>query len=212
MDQRLGGEAEQTEALPLSQILFRIAEDETRARVSIGDIFEALGDRAFGALILIFALPNIVPTPPGTSAITGAPLVFLAAQLMLGWQPWLPGWITKRSLARADFSAIVARIVPWLARGERLLKPRFGLLVKGPAENLLGIMAFILAIILALPIPLGNILPAIALSLFAFALLEKDGLYAVVGSVVFLLSIVVVAGVIVALGKAALLLFSISFG
>lgn len=103
MDQRVGGEAEQTEALPLSQILFRIAEDETRARVSIGDIFEALGDRAFGALILIFALPNIVPTPPGTSAITGAPLVFLAAQLMLGWQPWLPGWITKRSLARADF-------------------------------------------------------------------------------------------------------------
>ncbi|MUZ63834.1 exopolysaccharide biosynthesis protein [Agrobacterium vitis] len=212
MDQKVGGDAEQTAALPLSQILFRIAEDETRARVSIGDIFEALGDRAFGALILIFALPNIVPTPPGTSAITGAPLVFLAAQLMLGWQPWLPGWITKRSLARADFSAIVARIVPWLARGERLLKPRFGLLVRGPAENLLGIMAFILAIILALPIPLGNILPAIALSLFAFALLEKDGLYALAGSVVFLLSIVVVAGVIVALGKAALLLFSISFG
>lgn len=82
----------------------------------------------------------------------------------------------------------------------------------GSSGKPLGIMAFILAIILALPIPLGNILPAIALSLFAFALLEKDGLYALAGSMVFLLSIVVVAGVIVALGKAALLLFSISFG
>lgn len=194
--------------LSLSQILTAMAEDESLARVSVGDLFHAMGDRAFGALILIFALPNIVPTPPGTSAVTGAPLVFLSAQLMLGLKPWLPGWITGRSLARADFAAIVSRIAPWLARGERLLKPRLGFLVSGPMENLLGIMAFILAVILALPIPLGNILPAVALSLFAFALLEKDGLYALFGSVLFLLSTALVGGVVFGLAKAALLLFA----
>ncbi|WP_083943331.1 exopolysaccharide biosynthesis protein [Allorhizobium taibaishanense] len=196
------------EPLSLSRILIAMAEDESRARISVGDLFHAMGDRAFGALILIFALPNIVPTPPGTSAVTGAPLVFLSAQLMLGLKPWLPGWITERSLARTDFAAIVSRIAPWLARGERLLKPRLGFLVSGPMEHLLGIMAFILAVILALPIPLGNILPAIALSLFAFALLERDGLYALFGSVIFVLSIALVGGVVFGLVKAALLLFS----
>lgn len=195
----------------LSEILNRIASDETRERVSIADLFAAMGDRAFGALILIFALPNIVPTPPGTSAITGAPLVFLCFQLMLGMQPWLPRMISDRSLSRTDFAAIIKRIGPWLARGERFLKPRLEGFVRPPAEYGLGLMAFILAVLLALPIPLGNILPALALSLFAFALLEKDGVYALAGSAVFVASLFVVGGVLLALCKAALLLFHATF-
>lgn len=195
----------------LSAILERLAADESRARISIGDLFAAMGDRAFGALILIFALPNVIPTPPGTSAITGAPLVFLLAQLMLGMRPWLPQLIANRSLSRTDFAGLVARMLPWLRRGERLLKPRLQLLVRPPAEYLLGAVGLILAIILALPIPLGNILPAIALTLFAFALLEKDGLYALIGLVVAVLSMIVVAGVIFAFVKAAILLFGASF-
>lgn len=189
----------------LSTILSSIAGDETRERVSIADVFAAMGDRAFGALILIFALPNIVPTPPGTSAITGAPLVFLSFQLMLGMQPWLPRVIADRSLSRTDFAAIVTRIVPWLARGEQFLRPRLEGFVRPPAEYGLGLMAFILAILLALPIPLGNMLPALALSLFAFALLEKDGAYALVGSVIFCVTLFVVAGVLWAFGQAAML-------
>ena len=46
----------------LSEILSGLAADERRSRISVADIFQAMGDRAFGALILIFALPNIVPT------------------------------------------------------------------------------------------------------------------------------------------------------
>lgn len=197
--------AETGHANRLSTILSRIAGDETRERVSIADVFTAMGDRAFGALILIFALPNIVPTPPGTSAITGAPLVFLSFQLMLGMQPWLPRMIADRSLSRTDFAAIVTRIVPWLARGERFLKPRLEGFVRPPAEYGLGLMAFILAILLALPIPLGNMLPALALSLFAFALLEKDGVYALVGSAIFCVTLFVVAGVLWAFGQAAVM-------
>ncbi|WP_083638659.1 exopolysaccharide biosynthesis protein [Rhizobium oryziradicis] len=195
----------------LSEILNHIAKDDARERVSVADLFTAMGDRAFGALILIFALPNIVPTPPGTSAITGAPLVFLCFQLMLGMQPWLPKFIANRSMSHGDFKAIIARITPWLARGERFLKPRWEGLVRPPAEYGLGLMAFILAILLALPIPLGNMLPALALSLFAFALLEKDGIYALAGSAVFVISVVVVGGVVLALAKAALLLLHSSF-
>nr|WP_245269523.1 exopolysaccharide biosynthesis protein [Allorhizobium undicola] len=202
---------EQGEDSRLSGILRRLAGDESRERISIGDLFDAMGDRAFGALILIFALPNIIPTPPGTSAVTGAPLVFLLAQLMLGLKPWLPRIIAARSLARADFAALVQRMVPWLERGERLLRPRLSFLVERPAEHLLGAIGLVLAVILALPIPLGNILPAIALTLFAFALLEKDGVYALAGMIVAILSLAVVAGVIFALAKAALLVFAAAF-
>ena len=165
----------------------------------------------FGALLLIFAIPNVVPTPPGTSAITGAPLVFLAAQLMLGQSPWLPKIIANRSMTREDFAAIVRRISPWLARGERMLRPRMTYLVYPPVEYLTGLLCLILAIILALPIPLGNILPAIAICLFSFGILERDGLCILFGLVTFVVSLVVVAGVLFAIVKGFILLVSATF-
>lgn len=190
----------------LSDILTGIAGDETRDRVSVADIFQAMGDRAFGALILIFALPNVIPTPPGTSALTGAPLVFLSAQLMLGQSPWLPRIIADRSMTRSDFASIVSRISPWLARGERMLRPRLSFLIYPPAEYVIGLLCLVLAIILTLPVPLGNILPAIAICLFSCGILERDGIFVLLGTAMFAVSVSVVAGVVYALVKGFLLL------
>ena len=68
-------------------MLTELATDLTRERVSIADLLIALQDRALAALLLIFALPNVIPVPPGTSALLGAPLLFLAAQLAFGTRP-----------------------------------------------------------------------------------------------------------------------------
>ncbi|GEO85475.1 MULTISPECIES: exopolysaccharide biosynthesis protein [Alphaproteobacteria] len=192
----------------LSEILTSLAMDESRDRVSVADIFQAMGDRAFGALILIFALPNVVPTPPGTSALTGAPLVFLSAQLMLGQVPWLPQIIAKRSMSRADFASIVIRLAPWLARGERMLRPRLSFFIYPPAEYVIGLLCLVLAVILTLPVPLGNILPAIAICLFSFGILERDGVCVLLGTVMFGVSLTVVAGVLYALVKGFILLLT----
>ena len=181
-----------------SAILTALAEDESRERISVADIFAAMGDRAFGALMLIFALPNIIPTPPGTSAILGAPLVFLAAQMTVGMTPWLPQLIARRSMLRTDFAALVLRLGPWLARAERLLTPRLVGLTRGPAERVIGAVSLILAVILFLPLPLGNILPALTISLFSLAMLERDGLWVVAGLVMSVVSLVVVGSVVVA--------------
>lgn len=188
----------------LSQILSGIAADPARERVSVGDLLAAMGDRAFGALMLVFALPNLLPTPPGTSGILGVPLVFLAAQLMLGQRPWLPKVIAKMSMLGADFSAVLDRAGPGLARVEKLLRPRLGVLVHPPAEYAIGVACLLLALILILPIPLGNILPALAICMFSFGLLEKCGLWAIVGAITTIVSVVIVGGVVFALGKGAI--------
>jgi hypothetical protein len=75
--------------------------------------------------------------------------------------------IAARSLARSDFAAVTSRAAPWLARAERLLRPRLGLLASPPAERLVSIVCFLLAVILLLPIPLDNVLPALAICLLA---------------------------------------------
>ena len=192
----------------LSATLDHLANDESRERVSVRDLFDAMGDRAFGALMLIFALPNVIPTPPGTSAVLGAPLVFLTIQLALGLKPWLPRLIADRSMTRADFAGLAGRIAPWLARAERLLKSRLEFLAGAAAENVIGIICFVLAVILTLPIPLGNMLPAFAICLFSLAILERDGLFAIFGLICAIASAILVGGVIYALVKTLIFLVS----
>lgn len=91
----------------LSQLLSEIAVDARRERVSGADLLLALQDRVLAALLLIFALPNVIPMPPGTSALPGTPLLFLAAQLAFGMRPWLPGFVSRRSMPHHRFAAFI---------------------------------------------------------------------------------------------------------
>nr|WP_245404692.1 exopolysaccharide biosynthesis protein [Ancylobacter gelatini] len=193
-------------AVRLSDVLNGIANDEGRERVGVGDLLGVMKERAFGPLMLIFALPNVLPTPPGTSAVLGAPLIFLTLQLALGRDPWLPRVIANRSIARKDFAALVGRATPWLARAEGLLRPRFGVLAHPPSEYVVGVLCFVLAVVLVLPIPLGNMLPALAICVFALGILERDGLWILAGIALAIGSLVVVSGVIWAFVKAGLYL------
>jgi hypothetical protein len=189
---------------PLSLVLFQLAHEGTSERISIGDLLAALGDRAIGALMFVFAVPNVMPVPPGVSAILGAPLIFLGAQLMLGLRPWLPGVIARRSLARDDLQTLVRRIRPWLARAEKLLRPRWGLLTHPPLEYAIGLLCLVLAVVLSLPIPLGNTLPALAISVLALGVLERDGLWVLAGTALAAFALAVVSGVVWAMAQAAL--------
>jgi hypothetical protein len=196
------------EKLPLSVLLRILSSDLNLERISVGDLLSALGDRALGALMFVFAIPNVLPTPPGTSAVLGAPLIFLAAQVTFGRKPWLPAIITRRSMSREDFHALIHRIAPWLERAEKLLKPRASVLAMPPMEYVVGLVCLLLALVLVLPIPLGNMFPALAISLMALGLLERDGLWVSAGVIMAAVSMVVVSGVVFALVKATIYFFT----
>jgi hypothetical protein len=187
-----GGE---TRGESLSEILNGIAQDTSRERISVSDLLAAMHDRAFGAMMFIFALPNVLPTPPGTSLVLGTPLLFLSAQLMLGRKPWLPAVIGARSLARTDFAALMLRAGPWLTRAERLLKPRLSVLTRAPCEYAVGAIILLMATILFLPLMFGNMLPAFAICLFSLGILERDGLWIAAGLVTALVATVLIVSV-----------------
>jgi hypothetical protein len=178
----------------LSAILAAIADAQDKERISIGDLLEALKRRALGALMFIFAIITALPMPPGVSAVVGAPLVFLTAQLMLGMNAWLPKIITDRSLSRVDFQRVVKAASPWLARAESVMKPRFEFLAKRPAIYVVGFVAFFMALLVLLPIPGANMAPSIAICIIALGLLERDGIWITIGAIVGIVSTVVVAG------------------
>lgn len=160
--------------------------------VTVRNLLDHFGERALGALLLIFAIPNAFPMPPGVSFLMGAPLLFISFQLMLGRASlWLPRAITNRGVSRDMFLAMCLRVLPALRRIELLVKPRHQVLFNPVAERLVGAMTFVLAVVIFLPIPFGNMPPAFAMVAFGFGLVEFDGLAIVVGWLLATVSIAI---------------------
>jgi len=181
-----------------SQLLRDFVASQTEPRISLGALRDALDDRGFGVLLFVFAFPNLLPhNIPLVSAVLGLPLVLLAAQLSYGrHKPWFPSWLAERSFPRLGFTAIVMHALPYLERAERLLKPRLTGLLSWTGERFIGVAIFTLAIALTLPIPFGNLLPALAIAIIGLALVEKDGVAVLVGLAVGAASLVVIALVV----------------
>ncbi len=199
---------ERTQPRRLSEILTDIANDPARDRIAIADIRDAMGDRAFGALMFVFAVPNTLPVnAPGVSVVLGIPLLFLSLQLMLGFAvPWLPKAVVQATITRQRFAKAMNVVVPWMRRAEKLSKPRWPLFAVGFAERIIGLVCVVLSVVLILPVPFGNIGPGLAVCVLAFALLERDGKASLTGLVTSAVALVLAWGVIVAIVKAVSLI------
>ncbi len=186
---------------PLSEILRDLCAED---RITVGEIVDRFGRRAFGALLFIFSTPNLLPLPPGSSTVLGAPLVLLSPQVALGVHaPWLPRFVDDREISGLDLNRFFGRLLPAVERFEKISRPRLGFLFGGLGDRLLGLVCTLLALILILPIPFGNLLPALTIGVLAFSLVQRDGVFALLGyglaaasaGVLFLAADVVIEGV-----------------
>jgi hypothetical protein len=168
-----------------SEVLRELATGDAE-RVSFRDILTTLRHRAFGFTLLIFALPCVLPMPPGIPTICGVALCIIALNMMAARQRlWLPAFIADKSVARADLQRLVARAGPHLERLERICKPRFAIVTEPVGKVLIGLVILVLGFIMILPIPLlGNMPPGFAATVIAIGLTERDGLIVLVGTVV----------------------------
>lgn len=168
---------------PLSAVLQDIA-DHDEPRISVEQLTQKFGGRAIGALLFIFGLACMLPLPPGATTIFGFPLLLLAPQLVIGaGAPWLPERVKRRTLSTADLRKGLPRLIPSLRKVEAISRPRLVFLFGALGERVLGVVCTALALVLILPIPGGNILPAMAVSALSFALIQRDGLIALLGYV-----------------------------
>jgi len=172
--------------VPISELLGQIARDWPQERVTLGELIQSLGPRGYGMLIVLFALPNLLPIYiPGLSPIFGFPLMILCAQLAYGLPtPRLPGFLTRRSMKRSDLRMIIARALPWLQRVERWVRPRPSLVTSRLGERLIGAYGVLLAIIVIIPLPFTNGPPSLACLIMAMGMMEEDS-WTILGGAVF---------------------------
>lgn len=179
--------------LNLSELLVAAIERHSTECISLPKLALALRDRSWGGILLVFASINLLPLPPGTTTLTGVPLILITAQMALGRAtPWFPKRLSQRSFTKTELRTLLAKLLPWERRIERILRPRLPRLTGHGAMRAMGCTSLLLSIILWLPIPLGNHLPALSMTLFAVALIYRDGVVAILGGAASLLSLLVV--------------------
>jgi hypothetical protein len=179
-----------------SDLLHHLLDGLEGEKVSVGWVVERLGSRSFGAIILLMGLPNVIPQIPGMSTIFGLLIMLPAMQLVLGLRTmWLPSYLARIMLPCDKVASVVKLAIPWVQKFEKMIKPRLTVLTYPPMENIIGALVLLLGFILFLPIPGGNWLPAMSCCLFALGMLERDGLFTLLGLAAAIGSVVIVGAI-----------------
>ncbi|MGB8818998.1 MAG: exopolysaccharide biosynthesis protein [Rhizobiaceae bacterium] len=185
---------------PLSRVLRDFAHNNT-GDVSLGSLRTALGDRSFAALLVVFSSINLIPIlPPGSTIVFGIPPLIIAVQMILGQKSvWLPKTLLDRSFGAERFKSIMRSVTPRLRRLEHYIKPRMWPFPVMLGERLVGVLCALLSILVILPIPGANWIPAFAMVLMGLSLSQRDGILLTLGlgiGIGFLLFLVTIFGTV----------------
>jgi hypothetical protein len=149
-----------------------------------------------GAVLFVLTLPVLLPLPPGVSMLLALPLLMIALQIVAGRRKlWMPDGLSRRPIDRAALVKLLHRLLPPLTRFEALVHPRLRFLTGPIGARVVGLACTLIAVVLVLPIPFANLVPAIALTMFALGLTRRDGLLILAGyGLMALASVVIVLG------------------
>lgn len=167
--------------------------DHARGKpITLQKIIEALHGRGLDILILILALPFCIPIPLlGLSTPFGLALMFLGLRISLRKRPWLPRRLLQREIPYPTLTKIIQAALTVTTRLEKVLRPRFKFFKRWETFSALSgliITSSAFLLMLPLPIPLTNTLPAISIVLTATGMIEEDGAVIVAGYLMAVIS------------------------
>lgn len=154
-----------------------------------------LAERSTLLIVMLMAALAMVPSPGlPLGLVTGLAIAWLAFAGLRGRGGGLPVRLAGRALPRGILDAALRRLVPLLRRVQRLTRPRLPHLVQGGGHGLaLGAIG-LQGLVLAVPLPFGNVAPAAAIVVLAAGLLWRDGIGVLLGHLLGLLSLGVIGG------------------
>jgi|SRR5262249_26169471 len=160
-----------------------------RARVkgeslTLAELKQSLKGRGSAMLLILLALPFCFTAIPGLSTPFGIALCLIGAFLVMGREPWLPRFILRWRLSNARLAQLLTGAIKVARQLEKFVRPRLGFVHAGPGMLRLiglGIVIASLGLMLPLPIPFSNSIPAWAVVLLAIGMMEKDGFFVLLG-------------------------------
>lgn len=158
--------------------------------VTVRELMNAVGRRAYGPVLLLLGFISISPLTiiPGANWLVATVTLIFALQIVIGLRtPWLPN-------NALDFSFKRDLLIQGAAAGEKyahmvdaLVRPRLTFLTAAPFVHLVGAVCAMAALVtfpLGL-VPFGPLLPGLTVLLFGLALTARDGVVVLFAGVTF---------------------------
>lgn len=161
---------------PLHGALMHLLDGYRGKNIHLSDLLNAMGARGFGFVYILFGmLAGALPT--GLCSVMALPILLFSAQQALGrHRPTIPKRFDGKQFSADAVQTGIQSKEKWLLRLERFAKPRWRAMTGTVVNRIAAVWCFILAAVILLPGPFTNVPPGIAIALFGFAMVERDGL------------------------------------
>lgn len=171
----------------LRTLLQSLCSETEGDTVTVGDLLNAVGRRSYGPVLLLLGFIAISPLTiiPGANVLVALITLIFAVQMVFGRPyPWIPRKALEFSFPRKHLIAGVAMADKYVAQIDRFLKPRLTFLTQAPFAQLVA-LACVGAALVTLPlsfVPLGPVIPSLAVLLFGLAITARDGVVIILAS------------------------------
>ncbi len=154
---------------------------DAEGAITLGELLDAAGEQTYGFLVLLLALPSLIPgLNLGLAPVGGIGLMALGAQLAWGKpHPWVPRRVQAQPIHKGRIKDALAKLETqlnrfrWQGSEQRPLSHRW-------VGACIAWTGFLLAV--PVPLPFGNQLPAAILCLLGAALLEERPVWGWIGA------------------------------
>lgn len=156
-----------------SVLLQRLHDEIPADRFTLNWLMHSLQKRSFGIIMFLLALVAIAP---GLSIVAGLLLAIPAFQMITGkTAPVFPRRIATHPLPTRYLAAVLQRTVPVLRYLEHLVHPRWQTPLDATKRAVGAVVLMLSVTLVFIPLPLSNVVPALAIALLSLAYVEEDG-------------------------------------
>lgn len=151
------------------------ADALTGEPVALSHLADVHGSAARGTLLVLLSVPCVLPVP-GVGNVLGLGLVLMALAMWRGQASHqLPSRVAGWQMPSHWAQRVLGLLARFYSLASRCSRERWLHLVDGP-QGWLAPKVGLMGALIFLPIPFGNVLPALALSLLGLGLVFRDGL------------------------------------
>ena len=173
----------------LSHMLTGLIDEIHGDTITLRELLERSGRQGMLLICALSTLPFLIPVSiPGVSTVFGAAIVLL----FLNRLPWLPQRILNKPLDAHKLVPVLRKGAGLVSKIDRWVKERW-LHLTSAAMLRLNSAAVVFGGLLLMapqgPIPFSNTAPAVGILLLTIGLLQRDGLFVLLGYLGLVLSV-----------------------
>jgi hypothetical protein len=151
--------------------------------ITLEEFLEVTGDRGRLILCMILATPFLIPVSiPGSSIPFGIGIMFIGISFIFN-KSLIPQLILRYRIKKSTVLKILKGSISVLNKFEKIFKPRAQVLTSNNCiRSINGILLICTAflLMLPLPVPLTDTLPAYSIFLMSAGILERDGYFIII--------------------------------